>query len=95
MNLEENKENQQKTERVPCDCTFCGAKFLNKVVLGRHIQNDCRPEKKMYVAIKTVDNLICPLEWEWARQSPTIWRMVNDLNITKGLTWEQIFSSDF
>ena len=90
MNFEENKENQQKT-----DCPFCGAKFLYKVALGKHIQNDCRPEKKMYVAIKTVDNVIYPVEWELARQSPTIRRMVDDLNITKGLTWEEIFSRDF
>ena len=27
--------------------------------------------QKMYVAIKTVDNLIYPVEWEWARQSMT------------------------
>ena len=61
MNLEENKENQQK----------------------------------MYVAIKTVDNLIYHVEWEWAQQSPTIWNMLDDLNITKGLTWEEIRSPDF
>ena len=105
MNLEENKENQQKTEMVPLDCPFCGAKFLNKVVLGKHIQNDCHnytlfllqkqvEKPKMYVAIKTVDNLIYPVEWEWARQSPTIRIMLDDLNITKGQTWEEAFSSE-
>ena len=43
--LEANKENQQKTERIPFGCIFCGKKFLDKVSLGKHIQNDCKNEK--------------------------------------------------